>query len=399
MTDTNAKTTDSTATRDETDTGIEDESNRPDRASKLESVSPFVRPVVKFVVRFLWILGRTIITGSLLVSTYLTERERRVGARRWLLLEGSRWTIVAGLVGGVFVGSFVLGLTGIVGIVEGQFVTDLFGTIIAGLFSFVPIVVAVNQLTISELFGTPDRLREEIRSVRTFRATIEERLPDVAVSPIDPGPFVAVAARVLSQQAESLREAGTDVGDSDLAARIEEYVGDITGQTERLTSRVDGADHRLIRVLLPMMGDGYSENIHAARRIQSEFGETLTEEVETLLNDIREMYVSMDIIRQYFKALYIKQELANLSRLISYTGLGAFLVSTLLILLFATGAPPGGHGFGMKLFVSIALAIAFSPFAVLFAFVIRIATIAKRTAAPGAFTPQGETPDHLQEEW
>ena len=391
--------TDDTANRDATNAPSDDPRKGNGDGYEFESVSPYLRPVVRFLIKFFWVLGRLVVTGSLLLGRYLTDRERHVGARRWLLLEGNRWAIVGGLVGSVFFGSFVLGLSGVVGIVEGGFITDLFGTIIAGLFSFVPIVVAVNQLTISELFGTPDRLREEIESVRAFRASVEERLPDVAVSPIDPGPFVAVAARVLSREAKALREAGTETNNPDLVARIETYVEEVTDQADRLTSSVDSEDSRLIRVLLPMMGDGYSENIHAARRIQTEFTNVLTEEANDRLADIREMYVSMDVIRQYFKALYIKQELARLSRLIAYTGLGTLLVSTFLILIFANGAPPGGHGPGMKLFVSVALAIAFSPFAVLFAFVIRIATIAKRTAAPGAFTPRGETPAHRREEW
>jgi len=147
------------------------------------------------------------------------------------------------------------------------------------------------------------------------------------------------------------------------------------------------------------MGDGYAENINAARRIQAESADALTARADTLLDDLREMYRGLSILRQYYKALYIQQELAKLSRLIVYSGLSAFLVSAFLILIFADGAPPAGHGSGMVVFVSGALAVAFAPFAVLFSFILRIATIAKRTASPGAFTPRGETPDYRQEEW
>ena len=299
----------------------------------------------------------------------------------------------------VFVVALIGGLTDVVGIAKAGFVTSLFGGIISGLFSFVPIVVAVNQLTISELFGTPDRLRERIESVRAFRGTIEERLPDVAVSPTDPGAFLAVAARVLSREAESLREAGTESDDTELRERIDEYVDGVIGQIEQLKARSNEENLSLIDVLLPMMGDGYAENINAARRIQAESADALTARADTLLDDLREMYRGLSILRQYYKALYIQQELAKLSRLIVYSGLSAFLVSAFLILIFADGAPPAGHGSGMVVFVSGALAVAFAPFAVLFSFILRIATIAKRTASPGAFTPRGETPDYRQEEW
>ncbi|EMA49035.1 MULTISPECIES: hypothetical protein [Halococcus] len=365
----------------------------------LGTIVPALRPVVAFVVRFVWIVGRLLVAGGRIAITYLTDRERRIGARRWLLLEGNRWAIVGGLVASVFVVALIGGLTDVVGIAKAGFVTSLFGGIISGLFSFVPIVVAVNQLTISELFGTPDRLRERIESVRAFRGTVEERLPDVAVSPTDPGAFLAVAARVLSREAESLREAGVESGDAGLRERVDEYVEGVIGQVEQLTARADEENLPLIDVLLPMMGDGYAENINAARRIQSESADALTARADTLLDDLREMYRGLSILRQYYKALYIQQELARLSRLIVYSGLSAFLVSAFLILIFADGAPPSGHGPGMVVFVSMALAVAFAPFAVLFSFILRIATIAKRTASPGAFTPRGETPDYRQEEW
>jgi hypothetical protein len=394
--------TDDTAQSGQTeheDSDSNDTAESAERTDSFETLHPALRPVVTFVVRLFWVVGRFIVVGGAVAFSYLSERERRIRARRWLLLDGNRWAIVGGLVGSVFVVALVAGLTDVVGISKEGFVTNLFGGIISGLFSFVPIVVAVNQLTISELFGTPSSLRERIESVREFRGTVEERLPDVAVSPTDPGKFLAVATRVLSREAESLREAGSETGDATLRNRIDEYVDGVVGQTEQLKSRTEGEDDPLIEVLLPMMGDGYAENINAARRIQNECADTLTARANDLLDDLREMYVGMSILRQYYKALYIQQELARLSRLIVYSGLASFLVSAFLILTFADGTPPGGHGLGMLVFVSAALGVAFAPFAVLFSFILRIATIAKRTASPGAFTPRGETPDFRREEW
>jgi hypothetical protein len=350
-----------------------------------------------FAIKFLWVLGQVIVAGSRLAVAYLTERDRRFRVRQWLLLNGSRWIIAGGLVTSVFAVALIAGFTDVVGIAEPGFVTTLFGGILSGLFSFVPIVVAVNQLTISELFGTPTRLRTRIESVQDFRGTVEERLPDVAVSPTSPGAFLAVTTRVLSRQAESLRKAGSESSDTALRERIDEYVDEVIKQTEQLKSHTDGDNEPLIEVLLPIMDDGYAAKMNAARRIQSEWPDTLTARADGLLDDLREMYVTMSIIRQYYKAVYLQQELARLSRLIVYSGLASFLVSAFLILTFADGAPPGGHGPGMLVLVSIALAVAFSPFAVLFSFVLRIATIAKRTASPGAFTPRGETLDPTQE--
>ena len=375
---------------DANDTAGTDEPNR----STFESLHPVVRVVTTLLVELLWLAGRLVMVGGRLAVSFLTERERRIRAQRWFLLEGRRWTIVGGLVGGIVVVAFGLSLTGVFGIDRSDFVTSIFTTVIAGLFSFVPIIIAVNQLTISQLFGTPDDLREQIHGIAAFRATIEDRLPGTAVSPTDPGRFAALANGVLSKRAAELERACTDIGDEALETRIERYARRVITATTRLEGRLDGDRLRLMEVLLPMMGDGYSENVNEARRIQTEY--ELPERADDLLADLRDLFVSMDVIRQYFKALYIKQELARLSRLIAYTGMAAFLVSLFLILLFANGVPAGGYGTGMLFVVSAALGVASLPFAVFFAFIVRIATIAKRTAAPGAFTPRGETPDYIE---
>ena len=375
---------------DANDTTDTDEPNR----STFESLHPVVRVVTTLLVELLWLAGRLVMVGGRLAVSFLTERERRIRAQRWFLLEGRRWAIVGGLVGGIVVVAFGLSLTGVFGIDRSDFVTSIFTTVIAGLFSFVPIIIAVNQLTISQLFGTPDDLREQIHGIAAFRATIEDRLPGTAVSPTDPGRFAALANGVLSKRAAELERACTDIGDEALETRIERYARRVITATTRLEGRLDGDRLRLMEVLLPMMGDGYSENVNEARRIQTEY--ELPERADDLLADLRDLFVSMDVIRQYFKALYIKQELARLSRLIAYTGMAAFLVSLFLVLLFANGVPAGGYGTGMLFVVSAALGVASLPFAVFFAFIVRIATIAKRTAAPGAFTPRGETPDYIE---
>ncbi|EMA41271.1 hypothetical protein [Halococcus hamelinensis] len=381
---------------DESDGSTEASESDDGHGSRFETLHPAVRVVTTLLVELLWLAGRLVVAGGRLAVSFLTERDRRIRAQRWFLLEGRRWAIVGGLVGGIVVVAFALSLTGVFGIDRSDFVTSIFTTVIAGLFSFVPIIVAVNQLTISQLFGTPDDLREQIHGIAAFRATIEDRLPDTAVSPTDPGRFAALANGVLSKRAAELERACTDVGDEALETRIERYARRVITATTRLDGRLDGDRLRLMEVLLPMMGDGYSENVNEARRIQAEYDD-LPERADDLLADLRDLFVSMDVIRQYFKALYIKQELARLSRLIAYTGMAAFLVSLFLILLFANGVPAGGYGTGMLFAVSVALGVASLPFAVFFAFIVRIATIAKRTAAPGAFTPRGETPDYIEE--
>lgn len=347
-------------------------------------------------VRIIWITGRAIALGILLVVAVLTDSQNRNRARRWVLLEGDRWIIAGGIVALVFAGSIVLSFTNVIGVSESAFVTTMFSTIIAGLFSLVPIVISVNQLTVSRLFATPGGLRERIDSVQNFRGDLEGMVPDEPVSPTEPARFLESVIGVVSDRTATLQRAATDLDDPQLAERIEEYVATIRAQAAEMDERLNGTHLPLIDVLLPMMGDGYSENVNIARRIQTTHAEALPEGIDATLEELRDLFVSLDVLRQYFKALYVQQELSNLSRLIALTGTGALLMSIFLVMLFATGQALSYHPLFLRGLVCLGVAIAVSPFAVLLAVMLRIATIVKRTSAPGAFTPRNERPDYIQ---
>jgi len=398
--------TDEPETRDtDPDSGRGDDrqgsTDRVDRVGDLgdtvaDSFVPLAIEASRVAGQVLFVAGRALVLGLALAVLYVTDASRRTQARRWLLLEGNRWTIIAGLVGLVFAGSCLLGFTGVIGSAEDSVVTSLFGGVVSGLFSFVPIVVAVNQLTVSQLFATPEDLRERIDSVHDFRVSIEGMLPGEPVSPTEPARFLGAVVEIVSQRATALPQACMELDDGDLAERIDEYVDVIDVQTTELDTRLGEQNLRLIRVLLPMMGDSYSENVNVAREIQDEHGDVLSDSANEILADLRDLFVAMDVIRQYYKALYLQQELSHLSRLIAYSGITSLLVSVFQILAFANGAPLPNHPFLLHVIVSASLAVAFSPFAVLFSFILRIATIVKRTAAPGAFTPKRETPAHVR---
>ena len=323
------------------------------------------------------------------------EKTAWVRVRRWVLLTADRWIIAGSMLFVVFLSTFGLAYTDFAVIRNQDFVTRIFQLMIGGLLSLVPIIIAVNQLTISEIFATPTGLRRKIDSVHAFRTDLEEMMEGNQVSPTEPARFVATVLEIVSQRATSLRKSCPEP-DSELNERLDNYADTIVRQQRDVHERLDGSHLPIIEVLLPMMGDVYSENINIARRIQSEYAETMTQQTDELLHDLRELFIDMDIIRQYFKAIYIQQELAYLSRLMAYFGTVSFVNSLVLILLVTNGDPFPHHPILFQILISFGIMIGFSPFAVFVSIIVRIATIAKRTAAPGAFTPRSETPDYTE---
>jgi hypothetical protein len=341
---------------------------------------------LRLVVRIGWVGLRLLVAR--------VDTDRRHGVRRWLLIEGDRLLIAGGFVAVVFAASMVLAMSDVVGIAEEGFVVTLFGGVVSGLFSFVPIVISVNQLAVSRLSGTPEELRDDVDEVREFRRIVERMYAhahpeaDRLVSPTDPDEFLDCVVSVVADLATDLE---SSVGD---APPVEAYVALVRRQLGHVDEQIDRGDGRLIDLLVALMGDNYSRNVNEARQLRTRYGDVLPAAASDALDDLEELFVFLDVLRQYFKSIYIQTVLSRLSRLIVYTGVASFLLSAFLIVLFAQGRPPQATPLALDLLVSGSLAVAALPFAVLSSFVVQIAAITERTAAPGAFTPPSERPEH-----
>lgn len=342
----------------------------------------------------LWLVLRAVFVGLTAGVAILRDEESRIRARRWLLLEGDRWTIIGIVTAGVFLSTVLLGLTGIIGVRQSGFVTELFATLTAGVISFTGIAISINQLVVSRLFGTPESSREKIHEVRRFRAKIAKRAPEREVLPTEPSAFMDVVVEILTEEVRQLRETTGETGNEELDRVIEEYTAVISEQADSLRDRLHDGQVPLMMILLAMLNDSYSEYVNIARRIQTRYAASLSEAATERLDDLRELFISLTVIRQYFKVLHLHQEFGRLSRQLVYTGLGSFLTAVLVVLVFSTGYAPLRNEFVILVFVSLALAATVLPLVVFSVYVLRISTILKRSSAPGPFTPEGEKPEY-----
>ncbi|MEF8852244.1 MAG: hypothetical protein V5A44_02750 [Haloarculaceae archaeon] len=92
--------------------------------------------------------------------------------------------------------------------------------------------------------------------------------------------------------------------------------------------------------------------------------------------------------REHVKTLYFRWELVDLSRVILYAAVPALLVSIGMLLFGNDPSVVSGATLDIANLVWIvagAVAVAVLPFALLVAYVLRIASVAKRTLAVGPF--------------
>ena len=396
--------TETTASDGEDDTSEQRESRRQAADSAVDGPDPLATnnrdstplealgTVGTVVKRFLQILARIGFAAVVMVVGRARETDRNNPLRHWLLLSGDRWTIIWTLTLSFFAVTMFFGAIDVVGISQGGFVVEMFSTIIAGLFSFTPVVIGVNSLSMTGLSSSLGGIESRIQSVEEFRDEVAGLSPMTVVTPTDPAGFIDVATDALHGRIGELRDAVENVDEPaktdvlTVAADVEDAIADVE-------HAVDG-NPGIIDVLIPMMNDDYSRDINRVRQLRRVYAD-LPAEAHEELADIQNLLESLDVTRAYFKTMYLQQELAAFSRYIAYAGVNALLWSMFIIMVFANGTPDVQHGTEIVVLVSVGMTAAFFAFAVLFSYILRIATVIKRTSAPGAFTPQKDGNDVL----
>ena len=190
----------------------------------------------------------------------------------------------------------------------------------------------------------------------------------------DPAAFLQAILSAVADRAERARDAAEPAEGpvADLAERT-------TANTTAVRDRLAGAEFGSFEVTLAALDFDYSRRINETRRVRAAVDlpeasdEALSELVDTL-----ELY---GVAREHVKTLYFQRALVSLSRTILAAAVPALAVGIGMLLYFQPGS-----ALGTALPVGAAVGVTLSPFAVLVAYVLRIATVAGRTLAIGPFT-------------
>lgn len=320
----------------------------------------------------------------------MQERAGDSRLKRWILLDANRWSIVGILVTGLFVTTVLLATVSPapVNILQTESsVNFVFSSLIGGVITGVTLVLTINQLVISQELGPLGKQRNRMQGAMDFRQEVED-VAGLAVSPTEPPMFFRALVEASQKQANAVRDAmGEDI-DGNVREEIEEYTDDITENASEVSDQLKGAQFGTFQVLNSALDYDYSRKIHTGRRIQNEHRSSLSEAVLDSLDDLLKLLKFLGPAREHFKTFYFQWELINLSYAILYAAIPA-LVAALTMVLFFDPTFVSGTVLGVNtgvLVVCAAVTIGTAPFIVLLAYILRIATVAKRTLAVGPFT-------------
>ena len=319
----------------------------------------------------------------------------------WLLLNANRRLVAAGLLVAFFAALVILGALDPVGIRSAMGSDDPIETAFQGfltaIITGVTLVVTINQLVLSQELGAVGDQRERMEGAMAFREDVEDVL-ERSIAPAEPASFLQAIVDATRVRADDLSEATSDATDDERRDRVQAYVDSLTENATSVRERLEGTQFGTFEVLFTALDYNYSWKIYEARRLRYEFdgdGDAEAgpaaegaEAVDDALDRVIEALELFGPAREHFKTLYFQWELINLSRAVLYASIPALVVATGMILYVDNPSSVPGVTLGVDNLVwvvSAAVTVALLPFALLLSYILRIATVAKRTLAIGPF--------------
>lgn len=264
---------------------------------------------------------------------------------------------------------------------DGDTIETLFQTLIGVLITGMTLVVSINQLVLSEEFGSLGRQRERMDKSMTFRKDSEREFQ--WTGPPEPNRFLSTLINTSVDRAKAVQEAVKGNADPVLRDRVEQLVDRIATSADELEDAPFG-EFTIMRAALSY---NYSWKIYLVRRLYWEHQESLSEDEREAIDDLVDILELFGPAEEFFKAHYLQWELVNLSRRILFTGVPALIVS-IYAALYLKPEIVSGTVLSVPVLVwliNVGVTFALVPFFIFTAYVFRTASIAKESGAIGPF--------------
>lgn len=323
------------------------------------------------------------------IQTANTMRERSGESRIkiWLLLRLNR-LLVTGLLTLTFFVAFMIWSVGLTPPLQAKTpetgtIETLFSTMIPVIVTGTTLVVTINQLVLSQETGPLGDQRRRMAEAMDFRTYAGDLFGGVV--PAEPATFLRKLVEATERRAEALDRVAVEGDNDEFADQVTAFVDSLHGNAKEVEEQFEGAQFGTFDVLFAALNFNYSWKIFQVERLTQEFDSSLTDSQRTALNDLMTALSMFGPGREHIKTLYFQWELINLSQYILYVATPAILIAGGM-LTFVDVATFGGTILSIPTITwvfGIAFSITLIPFFLFTAYILRIATLAKRTLAIG----------------
>lgn len=316
-----------------------------------------------------------------------SDESRRV--LKWVLLEGNRFVIAGAIAVSVAVLLYALVLAEVITVGPKSNVRSLLSSGLAsGLLTLVTVALSINQLLLSRVFGSPNEFADRIDGTSEFR----ERVAEAAGEPMPenhPTDFLLKMMQALYDRSEAF-ERELDSAPDEVVDFTEQILAYADSVVETIESDARAGKSSTMDVMTSILGPEYAHGLSTIPYLQSEYGSQLSEEASSELEQVLELLKGVAIFRQFLKTMAIQQDLARLSRLIAYSGVGAVVTTFVLSMVYGSSSSAMLSPSVLQPVISVGLGIAVVPLALLVSYILRVATISRYTVSAGSFVPPEE---------
>ena len=302
----------------------------------------------------------------------------------WFLLTGHRSRIAALLVATFAVLLVAFLNTLLVPLANTQALFYIYSGLVTGNITLITVVVSINQLLLGRELQTPGELRSQLDNVVDYRSNVESAAG--RVPPVKPLGFLRLLVESTRQEAQRLGGFARDGTVREAADDIDDVVTQLTEQLDHVDALLVESETDTFSVLSTMLTTNYAEQINQLRTIQHDHGDALPNEINDCVDDLIDRLQDIDIARQYFKSIYLEQELSTLSRMLLLVGLPAVAVAVAGLLTLTVSSSNPSAAVDLILLLTVTLSLGVVPLAILASFILRTATVTRLTAATLPFT-------------
>lgn len=320
-------------------------------------------------------------------SDLVHERLRESPIKRWILLDGNRYAITWLFSVVVFVTCAGIGFAGYIPVTDPGTATTLVAAIVGGTLPFITIVLAINQLVLSQELGWPGDLVDRFEGMTTFRHKVET-VTETPVSPAAPADFLQLLVDTVVTRTKQLRVGADQMTDPSHTAVVKDFTEAVITEGELVSESLEGAEFDTFDALSAVLGRFNGAHLYVSRQIRTHYADDLSDNALKTLDQLIELFGYLAIARQSFKTLYMQHELAHLSKLLLIVGFPTLLGGGIFMMVYPTIIETVGAPTLLVIIVSVVVTVVFLPFIVLVVYTFRIASIASRTADFGPFVPR-----------
>lgn len=307
----------------------------------------------------------------------------------WLLLTGDRLVVSAALLLVVVGAVWGAVLTGLAPLEERTPMLYLLFALISGNFALITIVVSLSQFVLARHLESPDEIRERMNEMVGYRREVGE-VAHRNVLPVTPMGFLTVLFHNIARKVDELRVQSRSISDERARERIAALTAGLGPHADHVVDLLETSNGGVKSALFATLNTSYATYIYDAWYLESEHDDELPEEVSDVLDGLVRGLEQVEVARRFFKTVLIQSELASLSRLLLYVGIPVQLGTVVIMLLFTATSGVGVSPGVLSVSIPLAVTVGFAPIVLLTSFILRLATVAERTAAMYPFTNESE---------